>query len=308
MNSEVKYNKRESEKTNLTGVVIEVPRRYSEWRRFTRVLSSRKIVVFGVIVIFILIIVAIFAPLIAPNDPYEQKLEHSLAQPSLEYLFGADSLGRDALSRVIFGSRVSLQVGLIAVGTAALIGMTLGLLAGYFGGWTNTIIMRLIDALMAVPPILLALAFAAALGSGLTNLMIAVGIAMVPVYCRLMCGMVLFTKQAEYITAERIIGACNLRIMLLHILPNCFPPLIVMITLSMGEAILIEAGLSFLGLGIAPPGAAWGSMVYDGYRYLLTNPILSFAPGFCIMLVVMSFNLVGDGLRDALDPRLRGIL
>jgi ABC-type dipeptide/oligopeptide/nickel transport system permease subunit len=168
--------------------------------------------------------------------------------------------------------------------------------------------MRFIDALMAIPPIMLALSIGAALGGGLGNLMISLGIALIPTYARLMCGQVLTVKQSDYVTAGEVIGGNDLRIMMVHIFPNCLPPLIVLITLNLGTAILTEASLSFLGLGIRPPGAAWGSMVNDGYRYLLTNPILSFAPGFCIMLVVLGFNIAGDGLRDALDPRLRGTL
>jgi ABC-type dipeptide/oligopeptide/nickel transport system permease subunit len=281
------------------------PRR-SEWRRFLRVLFGRKVVLFGTIIIFILILLSISASFVSPFDPYEQSLAHRLQSPSTTYWLGTDQLGRDELSRVIYGSRVSLMVGIIAVSTAAVIGMTLGLLSGFLRGWIDAAIMRIIDALMSIPPILLALAFASALGGGLPNIMTAIGIAMVPIYARLMRSLVLSARETDFIMAGRVIGATNLRLILKHILPNCFPPMIVMITLSMGEAILIEAGLSFLGLGIAPPGAAWGSMVNDGYPYLLSNPILSFAPGICIMLVVMAFNLVGDGLRDSLDPRLRG--
>ena len=294
-----------SEKADMNNTE-EKTRHYSEWRRFFRVLIGRKIVVFGTIIIMILVLSAIFAPWIAPYDPYDQDLTIRLQKPSARHWFGTDPIGRDELSRIIFGTRASLQVGIIAVGTAAIFGMTLGLLAGYFGKWTNAIIMRFIDALMAIPPIILALTFAAVLGGGLTNLMISVGIAMMPVYCRLTCGLVLTTRENDYVMAEFAMGASNIRIMFVHILPNVFPPLIVQITLNMGQAILIEAALSFLGLGIAPPGAAWGSMVKDGYRFLLSNPVLSFAPGFAIMLVVFAFNMVGDGLRDALDPRLRG--
>lgn len=296
-----------SDKANIIETTETLPRS-SEWRRFIGVLASRNVVKFGAAVIVALIMVAIFASIIAPCDPYAQNLKRRLEQPSLEHLLGTDSLGRDELSRGIYGTRNSLQVGVVAVGTAAVVGLLLGLLAGYFGGWINTIIMRFTDALMSIPPIVLALAFAAALGGGLVNIMISVGIAMVPVYCRLMCGQVLSIKQSDYIVAGHVFGASHMRIMVQHLLPNCFPPLIVLITLNLGQAILIEAGLSFLGIGIAPPGAAWGSMVSDGYRYLYTNPILSFAPGLCIMLVVFSFNMVGDGLRDALDPRLRGVI
>lgn len=286
----------------------EVPPRTRGRRHFLRVFLGRKVAIFGAAVILLLILVAVFADLIAPYDPYQQNLREALQQPSSAHLLGTDALGRDTLSRIIYGSRTSLSVGFVSVAVAGLIGMALGLLAGYFGGLLNTLIMRSIDGLMAIPSIMLALAIGWALGGGLTNVMIILGISLVPACARLMRGQVLSVKQADYVTAAVMIGARDLRIMLTHIFPNCISPLIVLITLNLGIAILAEAGLSFLGLGITPPGAAWGSMVNDGYRYLLTNPILSFAPGFCVMLVVLAFNLVGDGLRDALDPQLRGII
>jgi peptide/nickel transport system permease protein len=297
-----------SKQEELPGNFAEAPPRVSELRRFRRVLLNRKIVVFGLAVIILLILAAILAPLLAPYDPYKQNLSESLQQPSSKHLLGTDILGRDTLSRVIYGTRTSLLVGVVVVGIAATIGMTLGLIAGYFGGTTFVIIMRLMDAIMSLPMIALALIIAAMLGSGLKNVMIALGIGLMPGYTRLMCGQVLSAKENEYIMAGRSMGASNLRIMLAHILPNCFPPLIVLMTMMLGTTILAEAGLSFLGVGIEPPGAAWGAMVSDGYRYLLTNPVLSFAPGVAVMLVVFAFNMVGDGLRDALDPRLRGTL
>ncbi len=280
----------------------------SEFRLFLRVFFSRRVVVFGMIVILSFCATAIFAPVLAPYSPYEQDLNNALKDASWEHLLGTDALGRDTLSRVIYGSRTSLMVGVVSICIAAAIGMTMGLFAGYFGGVINAVIMRFIDALMAFPMILLALVIAALLGGGLKNVMIAIGISLTSVYARLMCGQVLSIKENEYILAARAIGAGNFNIMLRHIVPNCFPPLIVLVTMQMGFAILAEAGLSFLGMGIAPPGAAWGAMVNDGYKYLLKQPILSFAPGLAIMLVVFAFNMMGDGLRDALDPRLKGTL
>lgn len=217
-------------------------------------------------------------------------------------------VGRDTLSRIIYGTRTSLEIGLIVVTIACCVGMTLGTLAGYYGGWTYTIIMRFIDALMSFPMILLALVIAALLGGGMKNVIIALSVSLMPAYCRLMCGMVMTVKQNDYVLAGRSIGAKDGRIMLNHIVLNCLPPLIVLVTMMLGSTILAEAGLSFLGIGIQAPMAAWGSMVNDGRDYLLTLPILSFAPGVAIMLVVFAFNMVGDGLRDALDPRLRGQL
>jgi peptide/nickel transport system permease protein len=282
--------------------------RSSDLRRFLRVLFSRGLVIFGIVIILLVIITAIFAPLLAPYDPYDQDLSKSLVEPSSEHWLGTDALGRDTLSRLIFGSRNSLMVGVIALGIAAVIGISLGLLAGFLGGWVYAIIMRFVDALMCFPMILLALVIASLLGGGLKNVMIALGIAMLPGYARLMCGQVLSVKENDYVLAANSGGAGKLRIMLSHILPNCFPPLIVLMTMQIGAAILGEAGLSFLGIGIDPPAAAWGLMVNDGRNYLRSNPILSFAPGLAIMFVVFAFNMIGDGLRDALDPRLRGVL
>jgi peptide/nickel transport system permease protein len=282
--------------------------RVNEFRRFVRVLFSRGVVVFGVIIIIAVIFAAIFAPIIAPYDPDDQILDHVLQQPNWKHLLGSDSLGRDTLSRIIFGTRITLLVGVGTVIIAASLGTVIGLIAGYFGGWIFTVIMRFTDGIMAIPPLLLALVIAALLGTGVKGVMIAVSFALLPGYIRLICGQVLSVKENEYIMASRSVGVSHLGIMFRHILPNCFSPLIVQMTMMMGLAILIEASLSFLGLGIKPPSAAWGSMVYDGYKYLVMRPILSVAPGLAIMIVVFSFNMLGDGLRDTLDPRLRGTL
>lgn len=290
----------------MTSGFSQTPPHVGEFRRIVRVTFSRKVVVFGFIVITLMVIVAAFAPWVAPYDPYQANLDESLQPPSEAHWLGTDSLGRDTLSRIIYGSRTSLLVGIVSIFFAASIGMTLGLLAGYYSGAANIIIMRIIDALMAVPLMLLALMMASVLGGGLGNTMIAIGVGLTSIYARVMCGQVLTVKENDYILAAHAGGAGNLYIMARHIVPNCLPPLIVMVTMQMGMAILLEAGLSFLGIGIAPPGAAWGAMVNSGYKYLLDLPILSFAPGIAIMLVVFAFNMVGDGLRDALDPRLRG--
>src|SRR5690606_9272606 len=223
-----------------------------------------------------------------------------------EHLLGTDMLGRDVLSRIIFGARVSLIVGLVVVIIAGVLGMSIGLVSGYFGGRLDAILMRLMDAMIAIPMIVLAMAIGAVLGGGIVNVIIALGLASVPAYARLMRGQVLSVKQSDYVIAGMLTGISSLRNMVVHVLPNCISPLIVLITMNLGMAILAEAGLSFLGLGIVPPGASWGSMVNDGYKYLLTNPVLSMAPGVAIMIVVLAFNIVGDALRDALDPRLRG--
>ena len=297
-----------NQEQSVEDILVQARPKASGFRRVFRVMFGRKIVIFGALVAFVFIFISASGPVISPRDPYKQDLENALQQPSREYLLGTDAFGRDTLSRLIYGARISLMVGVVAVTIAGIIGIFLGLLAGYFGGWIDQIIMRVIDALMALPPIALMLAIAAALGGGIFNVMVSLGISMIPTYCRLMYGQVRTLRENDYIIAARTIGASQSRIMARHLLPNAFPPLLVLITLNMGTAILMEATLSFIGIGISPPTAAWGSMINDGYRYLITNPVLSIAPGVAIALVVLSFNMVGDGLRDALDPRLRGTL
>jgi ABC-type dipeptide/oligopeptide/nickel transport system permease subunit len=288
--------------------ILKMAPRINEWRRFRRVFLSRGVVLFGLIVLLLLVFTAIFAEWLAPYDPYRPGTAKSLAQPSTEHLLGADILGRDTLSRLIFGSRTALMVGFISVGVASVIGVPLGMIAGYSGGIANTLIMRAMDALMCFPMLLLSLVIAAVLGNGLHNVIIALSVATIPGYARITYGLTLSIKENDYILAQRSMGSSYLRTIFRHVLPNALPPLIVLMTMQLGNLILAEAGLSFLGIGIEPPGAAWGAMVNDGYQYLKGNPILSFAPGLAIMMVVFAFNMVGDGLRDALDPRLRGLI
>jgi ABC-type dipeptide/oligopeptide/nickel transport system permease subunit len=297
-----------SQEVSLKPATFENTRHVNELRRFFRVFFNRWVVVLGMIIILLFIIAAAFAPWIAPYDPDKIDMNNALLQPSKSHLLGTDSLGRDTLSRTIYGTRISLEIGFVVVVLGSAAGMALGLIAGYFGGWIQAIVMRFIDTMMAFPMLILALLIASLLGGGINNVIMALSFAMVPAYARLMCGQVITVRENDYILAVRSMGASHTRIMLRHLLPNCFPPLIVMMTMMLGTTILAEAGLSFLGIGVQPPVATWGNMVNDGRQYLLTNPILSFAPGLAIMLVVYAFNMVGDGLRDALDPQLRGIL
>ncbi len=280
----------------------------SEFRRIVKVFFGQPLPTIGFVFISALALTALFAPWLAPHDPYELDFANVLAGPSLSHIFGTDELGRDVLSRIIYGSRVSVTVGFITVTVAGVIGMSLGLIAAYYGGITFAIIMRAIDALIAFPQLMLFLMIAAMLGGGLFNVIMALTIGMIAGNARLMCAMALGAKQNDYILAGRAMGASDIRIMVRHVFPNCFAPLLVMITMELGIVILAEAGLSFLGIGIAPPIPSWGGMVSEGRRYLLRNPMLSFAPGLVITMIVFGFNMMGDGLRDALDPRLRGAL
>jgi peptide/nickel transport system permease protein len=223
-------------------------------------------------------------------------------------LLGTDALGRDMLSRIIYGAQVSLAVGLVSVVIAGSIGITLGMIAGYIGGLVDSIIMRIMDAMMSIPLIILAMFLGSVLGKGLGNIMLSVGSAMMPSYARLTRGQVMSVKQLDFITAGKIGGATKFKNMIKHVLPNTLSPSIVLMTMNLGGAILTEAALSFLGMGINPPTPSWGAMVSDGYRYLNTVPLISIAPGLFIMVTVWAFNVVGDALRDALDPRLRGVL
>ena len=290
--------------TELSGA----PPRVSEWQRFRRVFFGRKVVLFGTVIIAFLVLIAIIGPWIAPYDPVKISLSERLQGPSWDHWLGTDNFGRDTLSRLIYGARTSLYVGLSSVGLASVVGMILGGEAAYYGGWIEAIIMRFIDALLAIPVVVLALVIAALLGGGVGNVIIALAISQLPQYARLMHGQVLSVKENDYILAVKSLGANDLRILIRHLFTNSFSPLIVQFTLRLGSTILAEASLSFLGLGITPPTPAWGAMISDGREYLQESPIMSIAPGFVIMLVVFAFNMIGDGLRDALDPRLRGRL
>ena len=287
---------------------IKTPAKYSEGRRILRVFFGRKLAVIGLVFIVLLILTAILAPWIAPYSPDVSSVAQRFQGPSWQHLLGTDSIGRDILSRVMYGARTSLVVGLGAVGMAVVIGQTLGLIAGYFGGQAYNIIMRLMDAMMAIPMILNAMILASVLGGGVKNVIIALGFGMISGHCRMMCAQVLSVKQNDYVMAGKVAGMSDLRMMLSEILPNAYAPLLVLITIGLGSAILTEASLSYLGIGIPITTPSWGGMVNDGQKYLLTSPIIAFAPGIAIMLVVFGFNMMGDGLRDALDPRLRGVL
>jgi peptide/nickel transport system permease protein len=280
----------------------------SRLREFTKVFLSSLPVVIGLLIIFLMIILAIFAPWIAPYDPIHQNLLQTLKSPSAQHLLGTDALGRDLLSRIIYGSRISLIVGLVSTLIAGSVGLALGLISGYIGGWVDNLIMRVMDAMMSIPLIILALFLGGVLGRGLGNIVLSLGIVLIPGYARLTRGQVMSLKQLDFVTAATIGGASRFNIAVKHILPNSLSPNLVLMTMNLGIAILVEAGLSFLGMGINPPTPSWGSMVSEGYRYLRTQPLFSIAPGLFVMVTVWAFNMVGDALRDALDPRLRGTL
>jgi peptide/nickel transport system permease protein len=292
----------------VVAVAELAPVRLTEWQRFTHLFFQRKIVVVGMCLVLFFAIIAIFGPLLAPFDPYKTDTHAILAKPSSIHWLGTDVLGRDTLSRLIYGARTALEVGLLTVTIGTSIGIILGLIAGYFPGAISMFIMRLMDMLLSFPMLLLALLIASLLGGGIQNVIIALSLGTIAPYCRIVNGQTLSARENDYVLAARSMGSTNRRIIFRHILVNIIPTIIVLVTMQLGTLILAEAGLSFLGIGIRAPGAAWGSMINDGYKYLLINPVLSIAPGVCIMLVVFGFMMVGDGLRDALDPRLRGTL
>lgn len=274
-----------------------------EW--LTRLLKNKAAVV-GLLLVIALIITAVFAPLIAPYDPISDgSLQNRLKAPSAEHLMGTDKLGRDIFSRIIYGARISIEVGVISVGLALIVGTFMGLVAGYYGGIIDSIFMRIVDIIMAFPSILLAIAITSVLGPSLNNAMIAIGIVMVPNFARVVRSTVLSLKEMEFVEAARAVGATDFTILLRHILPNSMAPLIVQGTMSIGTAILDAAGLSFLGLGAQPPTPEWGAMLVDARELLVKAPWVTIFPGLAIMLNVLGFNLLGDGLRDALDPRLK---
>ena len=274
-------------------------------RRALRRLVKRKGAVLGFIVLAIFIVLALLAPLLAPYDPIATSWTLVRKPPSALHWFGTDDLGRDVLTRVIYGARASLLAGAISIGIALAVGVPLGLLSGYRGGFIDALISRMTDAMLACPSLILAIAFAAFLGPSLGNAMIAIGITATPIFVRLTRAQTMNVKVEDYVEAARAIGNPRWRIALFHILPNILPALLVQATLSIATAIIGEAALSFLGLGQQPPAPSWGSMLNAAQRFLTNAPWMAIWPGLAIFLVVLSFNLVGDGLRDALDPRAR---
>jgi len=271
-----------------------------------RQFSRNRMAVAGLVIVLLVAFTAVLAPLLAPADPAVQQLDDKRMPPNSDYLLGADEFGRDILSRIIYGSRVALFVALVAVAIAMALGVSIGLVAGYTGGWLDSVIMRVADVMLAFPYLLLAIALVAALGAGIENTTLAVGIWATPSFVRVTRSQVLGIKHREFVTAARATGVPTLRLVLRYVLPNAIPPIIVFATLYMANAILLEAALSFLGLGVQPPQPSWGLMVADGRDYLRVAPHIATFPGIAIMIAVLGFNLMGDGLRDALDPTLRG--
>jgi len=269
---------------------------------------SRKLVIIGFVIIVMMILLSLLAPVLSPYHPNNSSLKEVLRHPDASHWLGTDDLGRDVLTRIIYGTRVSLIVGLASTLVAGILGMALGLVAGYMEGIVDSVIMRIMDAMLAVPIVILALFLGSALGKGLGNIILCIGISMVPRYARVTRGSVLSVKKLDYITAEKIYGASRFKIAVKHILGNCLSSNLVMMTMNLGDAILTEASLSYLGMGINPPTASWGGMVSNGYEWLSMNPCVAIAPGIFIVLTVWAFNVCGDALRDVLDPKIRGTL
>jgi len=282
-----------------------MPRTEAPWRGFVRRFVGNWIGLAGAAIVLLCIAIAVLAPLLAPYGPEETHPNWKLFAPNEYFAFGTDEFGRDILSRVIFGARISLEVGLISVSLALVLGACAGLLAGFFGGWTDGLTMRCMDVLFAFPAILLAIGIMAVLGTGIANAMLAIGIVYAPSFARLARASVLSLKEMEFVQAARVLGLGELAILVRHVVPNVLGPMIVQTSFSLSTAILTEASLSFLGLGTPPSIPSWGSMLSSSRRYVELDPWPAIFPGLAIMLLVLGFNLFGDGLRDVLDPRLR---
>jgi len=298
-----------TETTEITPVVST--RRLAGLREFWHYFSQSRGALIGIIILVLLVLVAIFAPFIAPYDPAATFKEYFLLPPSWtaggnpQFFLGTDPVGRDMLSRLIYGSRFSLLIGVIVVSLSVVGGVALGLLAGYFRGWVDVVIMRIMDLILAFPPLLLALVMVTVLGPGLINAMFAIALTLQPYFARLVRAAVMAEKNREYVTSARLAGAGHFRLMLITILPNCLAPLIVQATLSFSDAILNAAALGFLGLGAQPPTPEWGTMLANAREFIQRAPWVVTFPGLCILVTVLAINLVGDGLRDALDPKLK---
>ena len=278
----------------------------SDFVKFLHRMFSRRIVIIGTIGVILFVLIAIFAPLIATHDPAEMDMMHTKAKASAEHILGTDKYGRDLFSRIVYGTRVSLLIGVASVLVAAVVGSFLGMLAAYNGGIVDTILMRFCDAFRAIPQIALCMALIAIYGNSLWSMSLIISITTLPDYIRMMRGSTLSITSSDYILAARLSGEKDLKLMYKHIFPNSISPIIIMASQQIGASILMEAGLSFLGIGIQVPTASWGAMVNEARPYLLTSPLYVLAPCACIALLVISFNLFGDGIRDALDPSLRG--
>ncbi|MGE5582236.1 MAG: ABC transporter permease [Bacillota bacterium] len=287
------------------GIKLQSKQEKSPWMEFWKQFRRNRAAVLGLIILILLILVAIFARQLAPYDYTASNLPQSLKGPSWSHWLGTDELGRDILSRIIFGARVSLKVGVEAVALSLLVGILLGALAGYYGGLTDNIIMRFMDIMLAFPPLLLAIAFMAALGRGLDQAIFAIGIVAIPEFARIVRGSVLSVRENDYVQAARSIGDNDMQIICYHVLPNVMAPIIVRATLGVSAAILEAAFLGFLGLGVQPPEAEWGAMLGSGRSAIFNAPHIVTFPGIAITITVLAFNLLGDGLRDALDPRLK---
>jgi peptide/nickel transport system permease protein len=268
-------------------------------------LSRNPIIVIGAIVIVLMILVGTFAPYLAQHEPSKMNPRHRREAPSKEFWLGTDRLGRDMLSRLIWGTRVSLVIGVLAVSVSLVIGLTIGMISGYYGGMLDEILMRIMDIIFAFPSLLLAIALIAVTGPSMRNIIFVVGLIRIPRFARILRGTVLSIKEKEFVEAARALSKSDIGIMLQHILPNCIAPLTVEASLSIATAIITESALSFLGIGVRPPTPSWGQMIADGRSELFTAPWIVIFPGLAIMLTVLGYNLLGDGLRDALDPRLR---
>lgn len=280
-------------------------KRQSLWLDTWQRLRKNKAAFLGLMILLFLVLVAIFADVIAPFSFSSQNLNATFVMPNATHWFGTDNFGRDIFSRIVYGSRISLQIGFIAVGIALFLGGFIGAISGYFGGIFDTLFMRLVDIMLAVPTILLAISIVAVLGPGITNLMIAVGVSSIPSYARVMRANVMSIKEMQYIEAARAMGTNNFRIILKHVIPNTLAPVIVQSTIGVAGAILSAAGLGFIGLGIQPPNPEWGSMLSAGRHFIRDYPHLTMYPGLAIMITILSLNLLGDGLRDVLDPKLK---
>ncbi|WP_391119582.1 ABC transporter permease [Psychrobacillus sp. L3] len=279
--------------------------RKEKWKTFFMTIGQNKAATVGGVIILLYISLTIFAPILSPYDPYEINLPDKLHSPSMAHWMGTDDKGRDILSRILYGSRLSLGVGFSSVFFGAFFGITLGLVAGYYGKWVDTIISRCLDVMLAFPGILLALAIISALGPSLINVTIAVGVFSIPLFARIVRGSTMEVKKLEYIDAIRTLGANDFIIIFRHIFPNILSPIIVQGSLRLATAILSAAGLSFLGLGAQPPSPEWGAMLSSGRDFIFSAPYMAIFPGLMIAILVLGFNLFGDGLRDALDPRTK---